>query len=836
MRGSLAILLGAWLLLFAGSAGAGDGADDEARREGLGALRAASRAREHARAVQLGRDLLPRLEGERHRSMRVEAHGHVASALRSLGQLPEAEVHARAAFAEAQGDRLRRDTLRHLVTILVQSGQVHEASRRTEALRVLQERLANPRGVAACDVQLASMDASLGRWASAVARIERALAFFEREGAPFERRAAHMHAARIAVEMLDAGRAHRHVARARDAGRGLELDPVPLLQAEAAAFALEGRHAESATVFERALTLAAGRPAANRAALLLGYATVLAMDGRAADAVAALAKARGLAEGSPDRMLEARLLATESRVHLARGDTRAAVAAASKARRLCDELLLYQLASVIETRLADAWLAQGDASKAGVHAERAIELILRRSAALPERLGAQYRAELRGVFALAAEAAARRDDAAALFRAAERARAVSLRHRLGGSATYLAALDAGQQAREAALEEAETRAVARYRSAVRSGVTASIRTAFDELGTVRERLDRHREQVQAANAAAAQILDPQVVELAVIQARLEADEVQVHFVHGARTILALVVAGSDTPARIVRLESRAALEAMLAEIALEDDTAPATSSLARLRAALVEPLDVAPRVRRVTFVPTGQLAGVPFGALLPEKDVTLTPSATVDQLLRLGQTGAATGILAVGDPASEDGARLPGAAVEAAAVGDVHLVGADATEPRLRALLARETRWRAVHLACHGLIDPVHPLRSSLALAPSATEDGLWTVSEILASKVPSDLVVLAACSTAQARTFEQEGRIGFVHAFFVAGATRVLASLWDVDDEATHALMLHLYEALDRGVAPDRALREAQAQVRARPRFAHPAFWAGWQLWGPSR
>jgi CHAT domain-containing protein len=119
-------------------------------------------------------------------------------------------------------------------------------------------------------------------------------------------------------------------------------------------------------------------------------------------------------------------------------------------------------------------------------------------------------------------------------------------------------------------------------------------------------------------------------------------------------------------------------------------------------------------------------------------------------------------------------------------------------------------------------------------VAPAEGEDGFFTVAEILETPVPSELVVIAACSSSQGRSFEQEGRIGFVHAFFVAGGTRVLASLWDVDDQATRVFMQEFHRRLAAGAAPALALQQTQTWMKAQAAWAHPAHWAAWQLWGP--
>jgi CHAT domain-containing protein len=60
-----------------------------------------------------------------------------------------------------------------------------------------------------------------------------------------------------------------------------------------------------------------------------------------------------------------------------------------------------------------------------------------------------------------------------------------------------------------------------------------------------------------------------------------------------------------------------------------------------------------------------------------------------------------------------------------------------------------------------------------------------------------------------------------------------VIASLWNVDDASTCALMTKFYERWKAGAAPATALREAQLFIAAQPKWRHPYYWAAWQLWG---
>ena len=57
---------------------------------------------------------------------------------------------------------------------------------------------------------------------------------------------------------------------------------------------------------------------------------------------------------------------------------------------------------------------------------------------------------------------------------------------------------------------------------------------------------------------------------------------------------------------------------------------------------------------------------------------------------------------------------------------------------------------------------------------------------------------------------------MGTVRGFMHAGARRVVASLWKVDDDATRELMRHFYAAMLRDrLPPAAALRQAQLAMR---------------------
>jgi CHAT domain-containing protein len=79
------------------------------------------------------------------------------------------------------------------------------------------------------------------------------------------------------------------------------------------------------------------------------------------------------------------------------------------------------------------------------------------------------------------------------------------------------------------------------------------------------------------------------------------------------------------------------------------------------------------------------------------------------------------------------------------------------------------------------------------------------------------------------------EGLIGLTRGFMYAGAARVVASLWKVDDEATAELMKRFYQKMlgPEKLRPAAALREAQVSMWKEKRWQSPYYWAAFALQG---
>ena len=139
------------------------------------------------------------------------------------------------------------------------------------------------------------------------------------------------------------------------------------------------------------------------------------------------------------------------------------------------------------------------------------------------------------------------------------------------------------------------------------------------------------------------------------------------------------------------------------------------------------------------------------------------------------------------------------------------------------------------------MLDSRRPELSRLVLSlydqKGKDQDGFLLLNDIYNLDLDADLVVLSACRTALGQEIRGEGLIGLTRGFMYAGAARVLASLWSVEDRATAGLMESFYRGMLRqGLSPAAALRRAQLEIARQPGRKSPYYWAGFSLQGEWR
>ena len=278
---------------------------------------------------------------------------------------------------------------------------------------------------------------------------------------------------------------------------------------------------------------------------------------------------------------------------------------------------------------------------------------------------------------------------------------------------------------------------------------------------------------------------------------------------------------------------------------------------------------------RLIVSPDGILHSLPFEALrnpggevMRSMVVSYTPSATVLYHLRTAATTKRNrSLLAVGavdykfarvlpqEPqrgtmaaaivrglADLSGAHLedlPGSRDEVLSIAHIVggdptvLLGQDATESSFKS--ARLSEFRVIHLAVHAAADPQYPDRSALVLgiAPKTTDDGLLQVREIMRLPLNADLVTLSACETGVGATAGESGVVSLEQAFLISGARSVVASLWNVEDRSTTALMKAFYTHLAQHEDKALALAHAKRDMLDRYKDLPPFYWASFVLVG---
>jgi CHAT domain-containing protein len=178
------------------------------------------------------------------------------------------------------------------------------------------------------------------------------------------------------------------------------------------------------------------------------------------------------------------------------------------------------------------------------------------------------------------------------------------------------------------------------------------------------------------------------------------------------------------------------------------------------------------------------------------------------------------------------------AIVEAAADGASTIVSRDFDATLARLAGSDTALCRIVHLATHGILNNEHPELSGVILSMIDQQgrvcDGFLALNAVYNLRLKADLVVLSACNTGLGKDIRGEGLVGLTRGFMYAGARRVVATSWQVNDIATSRLMSLFYKGMFKsGLQPTAALRAAQIEMWKTDRWKSPFFWAAFHIQG---
>jgi CHAT domain-containing protein len=179
--------------------------------------------------------------------------------------------------------------------------------------------------------------------------------------------------------------------------------------------------------------------------------------------------------------------------------------------------------------------------------------------------------------------------------------------------------------------------------------------------------------------------------------------------------------------------------------------------------------------------------------------------------------------------------RLPHSGHEAEAImnllpPDKVICHLDLKANRDNVLRAKHSSYRILHIATHAT-------ENGLILSAYDEEftrvESILSLEDIQSMELHAELVVLSACNTARPGRAHGSCKGSLAEAFLAAGAEKVLACLWAVDDEATKEFIEFFYEdyLLEKNMTASAALRSAQMKLRRHEKWSEPYYWAPFVL-----
>ena len=145
--------------------------------------------------------------------------------------------------------------------------------------------------------------------------------------------------------------------------------------------------------------------------------------------------------------------------------------------------------------------------------------------------------------------------------------------------------------------------------------------------------------------------------------------------------------------------------------------------------------------------------------------------------------------------------------------------------------------YSMLHFSGHAQPDSSTGTWNFLALEPEPGSldpfSAFWQ-PQILALRLKAQLVFLSACETSRGKFYEGEGHSSLARAFLYAGASSVVATLWQIDDSVSLRFSQRFYEKLETGLPKDVALQQTMLSMidENRPPYA----WGPYLVWGDPR
>lgn len=251
-------------------------------------------------------------------------------------------------------------------------------------------------------------------------------------------------------------------------------------------------------------------------------------------------------------------------------------------------------------------------------------------------------------------------------------------------------------------------------------------------------------------------------------------------------------------------------------------------------------------IHTLIIVPDGVLRTIPFAALYDGKQF-LMEKYTLASVQNLESTNGKTPsswnnvqvlLGGVSKPVDKELPPLPKVEKELAGIQDsfphnsVRLLDEPFIDKNLKDKLI-QTSYNIIHVASHASFgsDPNDSKQTFLLTYQNRlTLNRLEELIKLRKSVTSLELMTLSACETAKG---DDRAALGLAGITLKSGAKSALASLWQVNDEATAKLMTEFYRQLLQQPQLTKAEALRRAQLTLMKDYPHPYYWAAFLIIG---
>jgi CHAT domain-containing protein len=286
-----------------------------------------------------------------------------------------------------------------------------------------------------------------------------------------------------------------------------------------------------------------------------------------------------------------------------------------------------------------------------------------------------------------------------------------------------------------------------------------------------------------------------------------------------------------------------------------------TAALHYMYELLVAPAEQYFAGKKLIIIPDEEIAWLPFDAFLPDRpdagrgnfdglkylinDYTVSYSFSASMIgertKRLRLSGNAIAFYpAYNDRQTESEiyGQLPDAALEIESVINTFrgkkYTGSNASISNFLKVISEPAIF---HLAMHLTSDSLNSRYSYLLFDRSSDSisDGKLYNYEISSLNMRSPLVVISSCNSGAGTLRQGEGLISIARSFRLAGASSVVRTAWEINDETSARIISRFYYYLSRGKFKDEALRLSKLDYLREipPAFSGPYYWAAYEISG---